>query len=97
MSNTVQWEVLTVAYSYSMNSCYCIERQQLVADNERLTSDKADLLTRLQCCEEDLKTANECEKCEIILSFKLIDLHFSIENERESYFRYDGSSTQEGH
>ena len=38
-----------------------LERQQLVADNERLTSDKADLLTRLQCCEEDLKTANECE------------------------------------
>ena len=38
-----------------------IERQQFEADIERLTSDKADLLTRLQCCEEDLKTANECE------------------------------------
>ena len=42
---------------------YCIERQQLVADIEGLTSDKADLLTRLQCCEEDLQTANECENC----------------------------------
>ena len=41
--------------------CYCIERQQLETDIERLTSDKADLLTRLQCCEEDLKTVNECE------------------------------------
>ena len=41
--------------------CHCIERQQLVADIERLTSDKADLLTRLQCYEEDLKTTNECE------------------------------------
>ena len=40
---------------------YITEQQQLEADIERLTSDKADLLTRLQCCEEDLKTANECE------------------------------------
>ena len=40
-----------------------IERQQLVVDSERLTSDRADLLTRLHCCEEDLKTANECENC----------------------------------
>ena len=32
-----------------------------MADIERLTSDKADLLTRLQSYEEDLKTANECE------------------------------------
>ena len=45
--------------------CYCIERQQIVADIERLTSDKTDLLTRLQCCEEDLKTASECENCVI--------------------------------
>ena len=43
----------------SAGCCYCIERQQLVADIERLTSDKADLLTRLQ----DLKAANECENC----------------------------------
>ena len=39
-----------------------------MADIERLTGDKADQLTRLQCCEEDLKTASECEKCVIILS-----------------------------
>ena len=32
-----------------------------MADIERLTSDKEDLLTRLKCCEEDLKRANECE------------------------------------
>ena len=46
---------------------YSIERQQLVADIERLTSDKADLLTRLRFCEEDLKTASECEKCDTII------------------------------
>ena len=34
-----------------------------MADNERLTSDKADLLTRLRCCEDDLKTVTECENC----------------------------------
>ena len=34
-----------------------------MADIERLSSDKADLLTRLQRYEEDLKTANECEIC----------------------------------
>ena len=38
-----------------------------MADIERLTSDKADLLTRLQCYEEDLKTANECENCSVML------------------------------
>ena len=31
-----------------------------IIDIERLTSDKVDLLTRLQ---EDLKIANDCEKC----------------------------------
>ena len=39
-----------------------IMRQQLETDNERLTSDKTDLLFRLQCYEEDLKAANECKK-----------------------------------
>ena len=57
-----------------------IEQQQFVADVERLTSDKADLLTRLQCCEEDLKTANECENCNFI-SYVVECLHFSIDNE----------------
>ena len=42
---------------------FVVEQQQLVADIERLTSDKADLLTRLQCYEEDLKAANDCENC----------------------------------
>ena len=32
-------------------------------------------------------------KCSILLN----TFSFSIENARESYFRYDGSSTQEGH
>ena len=32
-----------------------------MVDIERLTSDRANLLSRLQHCEEDLKTANECE------------------------------------
>ena len=42
---------------------FCIEQQQLAADIKRLTSDKADLLTKLQCYEDELKTANECENC----------------------------------
>ena len=48
---------------YSTFIFACIERQQLVADIERLTSDKANLFSRLRHCEEDLKTANECENC----------------------------------
>ena len=43
------------------NDCQLIERRQLMVDIERLASEKADLFARLQCCEEDLKTANECE------------------------------------
>ena len=35
-----------------------IEKQQLLADVERLTSDKADLVTRY---EEELRRANECK------------------------------------
>ena len=35
--------------------------EQLMVDIERLTSDRANLLSRLQHCEEDLKTANDCE------------------------------------
>ena len=50
--------------------CFCVERQQLVADIERLSSDKADLLIRLQCCEEVLKTANECEKCVVNIFYQ---------------------------
>ena len=61
----------------------CIERQQLVADIERLTSGKADLLTRLHSCEKNLKTANECENSVIqLFVYMHILLHFSIENER---------------
>ena len=67
-----------------------------MADIERLTSDKADLLTSLQCYEEDLKTANECEKQNNQLNK---DNHFqfqcSVNNERESYLRHAGSSRQE--
>ena len=35
--------------------------EQLMVDIERLTSDRADLLSRLQHCEVDLVSANECE------------------------------------
>ena len=45
---------------FTTNLNYLVQ-QQLEADIERLTSDKVDLLTKLRCCEEDLKTANECE------------------------------------
>ena len=57
----VHFYVLCNQQSHCTGCCYVIERQQIVADIERLTSDKADLLTRLQRCEEDLKAANECE------------------------------------
>ena len=40
--------------------CYYVT-EQLMVDIERLTSDKADLLSRLQHCEADLMSANECE------------------------------------
>ena len=36
-----------------------LERQQLVEDNKRLTSEKEDLLKRLKDCEENLKAAND--------------------------------------
>ena len=32
-----------------------------MVDIERLTSDRADLLSRLQHCEADLMSTNECE------------------------------------
>ena len=41
---------------------FYIEQQKLMAENERLKNEKADLLNRLQCYEEDLKRVNECEK-----------------------------------
>ena len=54
--------VFTSVLNNTAGFCYCIEQQQLVSDIERLTSDKADLLTRLECYEEEVKTTNECEK-----------------------------------
>ena len=43
-----------------------------MADNEGLTSDKAGLLTRLQCYEEDLKT--ECENCVMCMCIILFNI-----------------------
>ena len=83
------YSVIVIICSLKM---YVEQEQQLVAEIERLSSDKADLLTRLQCYEEELKTANECENFVMIIFFNR--LSFSVENERESYFRYDGSSAQ---
>ena len=37
------------------------QQQQPEADIERLTRVNADLLTRLQCCEQELKEVTECE------------------------------------
>ena len=42
-------------------------RQQLEKYNKRLTSDKADLLRRLQYCEEALKRANDCELVSVFM------------------------------
>ena len=36
-------------------------RQQLETDIERLTSDRADLRSKLQCCEKYLKEVYECK------------------------------------
>ena len=68
-----------------------------MADIERLTSENNDLLTRLKCCEEDLKTANECENYSLVLIHNLVDELISVYDERESYIWYDGSSTQKRH
>ena len=42
-------------------------------DMERLTSDKADLLSRLKSYEEDLKAANECENCGVMNMFDTME------------------------
>ena len=72
-----------------------LERHQLEANIDKLTIDKANLLSRLQLSEENLKTANECKNCYLFVVHYL--WFYSIKNERESHFRYDGNSTQEGH
>ena len=54
-----------------------------MADIERLTSDKADQLTRLQCCEEDLKTASECENCVIYEQFNTVEYFILVLSMRE--------------
>ena len=41
------------------SSCYCVDQEQEKID--QLPGDKKDLFNQLQRCEEDLKTANECE------------------------------------
>ena len=40
-------------------SCCCVDQEQGKID--QLTIDKKELVTQLQCCEEELKRANECE------------------------------------
>ena len=61
----------------------CIERQKFVEDIERLTSEKADLLTRLKHCKEELKTAKECENCVMDVSYVLWDAIISVSIMRE--------------
>ena len=46
---------------------YVEQRQQLVVEIERLSSEKADLLTKLQCYEEENKAANESENFMMII------------------------------
>ena len=45
-----------------------------MADIERLTSDKEDLLTKLQCYEEDLKRANECKLVSVYMFNAVVSL-----------------------
>ena len=87
-------ESICVANVLCTVCCYCIERQQLVADIERLTSDKADLFTRLQCYEEELKSANECKNFAKSIYFYCLLCHFSIDIERENHFRYVGNKRE---
>ena len=68
-----------------------------MADIERLTSKNNDLLTRLQCCEEELKTANDCENYSLVLMRNLVNELISVSDERESYVWYVGSIRQRRH
>ena len=77
-------------YEYNVQYIIVAEREQFVADIERLTSDKEDLLTRLKCCEEELKTANECENFSLVLIHNLVDELISVYDERENSVWYDG-------
>ena len=54
-----------------------------MAENEKLTNNKADLLNKLQCYEEDLKTVNECENyIELVFQIDTVK-HFAVLRMRE--------------
>ena len=78
-------------HNYFCQYIFHTEQQQLLAENEKLASDKADLLKRIQCYEDDLKTANECEKRYSYNSYTYLMLSncFSVDNEGKGYCRYD--------
>ena len=68
----------------------------LVERIDQLTSDKKSLLTRLMCCEDELKTANECENIlSMITSSSFIFFNISINNERQGDFSCDGRRIHE--
>ena len=61
MSDLAETRYLVLCVYTVLHQTY-IDREQVVVDVEKLTSD---LLTRLQRREEDLNTANECKNCAI--------------------------------
>ena len=48
---------------YELPALIHAEQQQFEARIDQLISDKKELLTQVQYCKEELKAANECEKC----------------------------------
>ena len=74
-------ESICVANVLCTVCCYCIERQQLDIE-------------RLQCYEEELKSANECKNFAKSIYFYCLLCHFSIDIERENHFRYVGNKRE---
>ena len=66
--HVVQYKVCFVVYFTNymlLHTCMVVvvgveQEQSTAASVERLESDQVDLRARLQCCEQDLKTGNEC-------------------------------------
>ena len=73
-----------------------VERQMLVERIDQLTSDKEGLLTRLECCEDELKTASECEdSLSMSTSSSFVIFNISVDNERQGDFGCDGRRIHE--
>ena len=72
---------------------YCVVQQQLttVANIKRLTSEREDLLTKLQYCENNLKTAIECKNSLICVDYS-VNIFSLQHSKQEAYLRHDGNT-----